>query len=335
MADAGDSCGWCCRRMRHCECYTRCDTNVAAAAARSVKTGGDCEYTTYMAAVEGERTEKSSSCCVACSNSVRWKFDDLLLSAKQMNDWWKGRQRDALDFGYAFGQVLCRNCFVQMDGERMERTDTTETNYLPLTKLVDGRRLWLVDGCYGPPWPRGLVGVKEPTPLDNGAILGKRSAPVSSGQQEARKVIVRENENADPDIIKPWTGSTTVHDTGIKKDRGVRRGVAREFGSVVDGTSGYSIPLNSDSDNINGSKKRIFHSSSSNSNSNSSSNDGPKPNLSRYKEAPSVSQSHRCGHRISNGKIIPMALNLTNKTYKKPTQLNLNSFVVDNNKNKR
>lgn len=153
---------------------------------------------------------------------------------------------------------------------------------------------YLVDGHLGPPWPRGLFGVQEPV-LSFCNLTG-RKRPISTDSNAYKTTLTTAEEGVD--VIE-------------KAVDNVDRGVGNKCG--VGDVEKYPI-----------------HASVSAA----STMDPPRTDSSHHRREHLdkklyVAESHRVGHRISKGKLIPMPLTLCNKAYKKTStqQLPLKAFL--------
>lgn len=158
-------------------------------------------------------------------------------------------------------------------------------------------QLFLVDGHWGPPWPRGLFGVQEPelaAPTHNEA-----AAASSKISRDSTTVIVNKRHF-------PGEQETDRKNKFLKGGAGdVNPG---------DGPDVHQELLDPTNDGHTSSVAIVETLID-------------RKNRSEISGGMQSSIAHKTGHRVSKGKLVPMPLNLANKSYKKPVQQDLKAFL--------
>ena len=179
---------------------------------------------------------------------------------------------------------------------------------------------YVVDGHWGPPWPRGLFGVQEPVETSIGRTCSS-----------SRAVTGKENP-CGPSLSE--TSAPNIHDRSYKPN----------ISTKGDGISGREHELKRPRDSgVQDSVAEVYikqikvEARGSNEDARPHYNRGepamkPPNKMSRFggvmrKKPLDFIQSSKVGHRMSNGKVTSIPLTMTNKAYKKPQQLSLKKYM--------
>lgn len=216
-------------------------------------------------------------------------------------------------------------CFLSTTGRDKGTQDRTPCvrGYSRQYLMTTASRKYLVDGHWGPPWPRGLFGVQEPVDTSigraapssrDGAVVEKENP--SDAPSERSKSIVRDSST------KLYLG--TKVDGYCESGRELKRPQEAAADDAAGGHSDIHIELQKQ-DQKNDDFVQPHY-------SNPGKGMKPPNKASRLggvmrKKPLDIIQSSKIGHRMLDGKITSMPLVMSNKAYKKPQQLSLKQYM--------